>query len=149
MTYSAEAFYTGAHRDAPVIIETPEQMDALIDDLLAGDFSNSVATLYLRERPKNAAGFVDHEFLIAVNAGDGVGSLSYDGPDETDTLVSKGAVSQHEEIHYYYVGNDREFPRDSLISLDAVRQAAKEFLATGGQKPTAVEWQPAGYSVES
>jgi len=148
MIYSAEAFYTATHRDGPAIIQTPEQMDALIDDLLMGDVSNSIATLYIRERPKNPAGFVDHELVLAVNAEDGVGGLSYDGPDEDDTLFSKGTISQHDEVHYFYVGNDREFPRDSLIPLEAVRQAAKQFLASGGEKPTNVEWQPAAYPVQ-
>ena len=82
----------------------------------------------------------DHEFGVAVDAEDGVGSLWYLG--DGDTWNSLGARSTRDEVFYCYMGNDRGFPIDSLISLDLVRQATKEFLATGGQRPTCVRWQP-------
>ena len=42
---------------------------------------------------------------------------------------------------YFIVGNAIEFPDRSKIPIDLVRRAVKEFLASGGQRPTCVQWQ--------
>jgi hypothetical protein len=44
-------------------------------------------------------------------------------------------------VIYYYLDHDHEYPRDSDISIDAIRRAVKEFLASGGKRPTCVQWQ--------
>ncbi|RSS57504.1 Imm1 family immunity protein [Streptomyces sp. WAC01280] len=36
----------------------------------------------------------------------------------------------------------RELPEHCKIPADLVRAATKEFIATGGQRPTCVEWKP-------
>ncbi|MEU4198317.1 hypothetical protein AB0E69_40920 [Kribbella sp. NPDC026611] len=61
MSYTIEAYYRHGHGKDPVIITTPEQVDDLVDALLAGPFDNTIAALYLREQPKNAKGRPDHE----------------------------------------------------------------------------------------
>jgi Immunity protein Imm1 len=148
MAYSAEAYYTHAHTDDPVIISTPEGMDRVIDDLLAGDWEHSVAAVYLRERPLNAAGVPDHELLVAVDADTGLGALFLNAPGETHSLYSKGTTQQPDDVLYYYMGSERDFPHDSEIPVDAVRHAAKEFLATG-KRPTCVQWQPNGIPTQA
>jgi hypothetical protein len=40
------------------------------------------------------------------------------------------------------MGNDTDFPVDSEIPIDLIRQATKEFIASGGERPTCVQWQP-------
>lgn len=141
MSYSVEAYYRHEHGDAPVVVHTPEQMDELIAALLNEPFDNSEAALYVRERPANERGYPDHEFRIAVDSEDKVGGLRYMGGG--GTYFSKGALSKHEEISYCHMGSAHDYPRDSEISLDAVRQAAREFLTSGGERPTNVEWQDA------
>ena len=138
MTYTAEAYFKHDHSDKPIIVGTPEQMDAVIDALLAEPFDNSVAALYIRERPLNTAGVPDHELLIAVNGIDQVGALCYRGEV---TSTAKGAASKYDDVVYYYMGSDRPFPRDSDLPLDTIRQAAREFLATGGERPSNLQWQ--------
>jgi Immunity protein Imm1 len=123
----------------PTIIATPEDVDAFIDELLTADFDTSIAMLEVQERPLNPNGFPDHELSVAVNSKDNVGALHYMGP--TFVSFSKGHVSKYDEVVYYYLGNDHEFPRDSDISIDTIRQAVKEFLASGGERPTCVPWQ--------
>ncbi|MBT8226775.1 MAG: hypothetical protein HKP61_17115 [Dactylosporangium sp.] len=139
MSTSVEAYFDQDHGEHPIVVRRDEDMDALIDALLAQPFSNSMATLYVAERPLNAAGVPDHEFAIGVDAEDGVGSLWYMGAG--GGWYSQGARSQRDEVYYCYMGNDRDFPADSVIPLELVRQAAKEFLANAGARPVAVAWQ--------
>lgn len=136
MKYSIAAYYTS---DKPTIITEPDQVGSFIADLLSAGYDNSIAKLHIRERPLNAAGFPDHMLRVAVNADDNVGGLAYIGPDAGG--FSKGQLSKYDEVVYYYAGHDHEFPRDSEIPLTAVSEAVKEFLASGGERPTCVQWQ--------
>ncbi|MFD7157982.1 Imm1 family immunity protein [Kribbella sp. WER1] len=132
-----KAYYRDEHGDTPLRIETATELDALIDALLAEPYENSVAALYVEGR-LNDAGVPDHELLIAVNAEDKVGGLRFMG--DGGTYFSAGQPSRHDEVVYYYMGSDREFPHASEISIDALRDAVKNFLANGGHRPTGVEW---------
>ncbi|MFF1818294.1 Imm1 family immunity protein [Kribbella sp. NPDC058245] len=132
-----EAYYRHEHGDKPVRIQTDEDLDALVDALLAEPYENSVAALYVEGR-LNAAGVPDHELLVAVNHEDRVGGLRFMG--DGGTYFSAGEPSRHDEVIYYYMGNDREFPRASEITIDTLRKAVKTFLANGGHRPTGVEW---------
>lgn len=137
---TVKAYFKHGHGAAPVRVSTPEEVDALIDALLKEPFDNSVVALYVEGR-LNKAGVPDHELLVAVNADDQVGALNYMG--SAGSFFAKGATSKYEEAVYYYMGHDREFPRDSALPLDVVRQAAKEFLASGGERPEGVGWEAA------
>lgn len=136
MTHSIAAYYTSSE---PTIITGPDQVDAFITELLGAGYDNSIAKLHIRERPRNTAGFPDHMLRVAVNADDNVGGLAYLGP--TFGGFGKGQLSWYDEVVYYYAGHDHEFPRDSEIPLTAVAEAVKEFLASGGERPTCVRWQ--------
>lgn len=138
--FSAEAYFRHGHGPSPVVVHTAGDIDTLIDELLAEPRSNSLADLYIRERPLNSAGFPDHELGVGVDAARGVGGLSHLGPD--GTWYTLGARSDLGEVSYSYMGNDTPFPIDSEIPLDLVRRAAKEFLTSGGRRPTCVRWQP-------
>jgi Immunity protein Imm1 len=142
VTYTAEAYY-GTHGAEPAVLSTPADVDRMIDALLSNDWSDTVASVYLRERPLNAAGVPDHELLVAVNPDDKVGGLFYNGHQgEPASLYSKGASVKADSAFYYYFGNEREFPAGSQISIETIRAAVKEFLMTGN-RPTVVEWQAA------
>jgi hypothetical protein len=139
------AYFRHGHGNDPVVLASAEDANKLVDDLLTEPFDNSVATLYHRARPATEFGFPDHELTIAVAADDHVGGVRYMGEYHgvPGTWFSKGATSEYDEVVYYYMGHDREYPRDSEVSLDAVRQAVRDFLLSGGQRPSAVEWQEA------
>lgn len=140
MSYSAEAYYEGDHRDHPVIVRCDDDVDALIDTLLANPFHNSMATLHVIERP-GRNGRPDHELGVAVDAEGGVGGLWYLN-STAGAWHTLGNRSQRDEVFYCFVGNARDFPIDSEIPLDLLRQATKEFVSSGGQRPTCVRWQP-------
>jgi hypothetical protein len=139
MGHRVKAYFRKGHGDNPVLVSTDEDMDALIDQLLAEPFSNSIAAIYSLDRPLNAAGVPDHELYLAVNAKAGVGGLRYTGEH---TWFSQGTPSSRDEVFYNYMGNDTDFPPDSEISIGLLRQAAKEFLHHNGDRPTCVQWQP-------
>lgn len=139
MTVSAEAYFTHEHDDDPVRLSTPGDVDRLVDELLAGSWENSVAALYVDGR-LNAAGVPDHELLVAVDyKNKSVGALRYMGDEGVH--FTKGNTDGDDAVPYYYMGSDREFPRNSLLPLDQIRTAVKEFLAGGGDRPMGVEWR--------
>ncbi|GAA0625661.1 hypothetical protein HPO96_35925 [Kribbella sandramycini] len=132
------AYYKHEHDTQPLILETAADIDLLIDGLLSEDYDHSVAALYVEGR-LNAAGVPDHELLVAVNNEDGdVGALRYMGDGGTYYTHGPGNA----EVTYFYTGSDREFPADSEVSLTDVREAIKEFLATG-TRPAGLEWTKA------
>lgn len=138
MEHTVEAYFRHGHGEHPVLVSTDDEMDALVDQLLAEPFENSIAACYSLDRPFNAAGVPDHELYLAVNAKAGVGSLSYTGER---VWYSQGTPSNRDEVFYCYMGNDTDFPHDSEVSIGLLRQAAKEFLTNGGNRPTCVTWQ--------
>jgi hypothetical protein len=138
MTYIAEAYFKHSHGENPVRVISPEDVDALIDAMLAESFANSLAVLYLRDRPELEGGGPDHEIRIGVNDDDKVGSicLVLDG----QVWFTKGEHIRNDDVFYNYMGNNADFPQDSEISLEALRTAVKGILAGGGVRPESVEW---------
>lgn len=141
MTYTIEAYFKHGHGKDPVVILSPEQVDQLIEDLLAQSFDNTIAALYVRERPKTDKGRPDHELRVGVDPERKLGSLRYAGVvgEERGSWYVGGQPVQHEEVYYEYMGNPQEFPTDAELSLEVVRQLVKELLATG-ERPASVEW---------
>jgi hypothetical protein len=138
MTYIAEAYFKHSHGENPVRVTSPDDVDALIDAMLAESFANSLAVLYLCDRPELAGGGPDHEVRIGVNGEDKVGSicLVLDGR----VWFTKGERTRDDDVFYNYMGNSADFPQDSEISLDALRSAVSEVLAGGGVRAESVEW---------
>ncbi|MDX6236134.1 MAG: hypothetical protein QOG10_949 [Kribbellaceae bacterium] len=138
MTYTAEAYFKHSHGEHPVRVTSPDEVDALIDAMLAESFANSLAVLYLRDRPELESGGPDHEVRIGVNGDDKVGGvcLVLDG----QVWFTKGQHTRDDDVFYNYMGNGADFPRDSEISLDALRTAVKEILAGAGVRAESVEW---------
>ncbi|MGZ0152005.1 Imm1 family immunity protein [Kribbella sp. WER1] len=133
-----KAYYKHEHGDAPLRLQTPDDVDQLVDGLLAEDYSNSVAAMYV-EGGLNAAGVPNHELLMAINNEDGdVGALRYMG--EGGTYYSQGQAGGDNELTYYYTGSDREFPADSEIPIEQIRQTVKEFIESG-ERPPSISWQ--------
>ncbi|MFI7059853.1 Imm1 family immunity protein [Kribbella sp. NPDC050124] len=141
MAHSAKAYFKHGHGDDPVSLSNAEDVDRLIEDLLAESWENSVAAIYVNDR-LNQAGVPDHELLVAVDYDTRTtGSLRYMGDD--GVYFSQGKDHNSDPALYYYMGSDREFPRAATLPLADVRTAVKEFLAGGGKRPSAIEWREA------
>ena len=86
MGYHVEAQYRPEHGDAPQILASHEDVDALVDHPLGEDFYHTVAALYAVERPHLPSGVPDHEMCLAVDPILKVGALTF--MDETGNWAS-------------------------------------------------------------
>ncbi len=91
---TVRAFYKNG--EEPTLIDTPADIDALVDAVLAEMFENSVITLYSTARPLMDSGVPDHEMRVAILAEAKVGGIRYAGDDGTNegSWYVPGQVSQ-------------------------------------------------------
>jgi hypothetical protein len=148
MTTTVRAFYKNGA--GPTLLDTHEDVDALVDAVQAEPFENSVITLYSTARPLMESGVPDHEMRIAIHAEAKVGGIRYAGDDGTHegSWYVPGQESEREEVFYYYQGHDQGWPQDSEVSIEQVRQAVREFVEGSGARPQTFEWRewPEGVS---
>ncbi|GHA50731.1 hypothetical protein GCM10010329_85910 [Streptomyces spiroverticillatus] len=135
----AEARYRPGHGKQPVFLFSSEEVDKVIDDLLTGPEDQNLAELYSLKRDLLPSGFPDHSFMIGVDRGRSVGLVSFS--DSGGSFVTVGEPGGNPEFGYLMAGHHTEFEIDSEIPLALVREASRQFLATGGRRPTCVEWQ--------
>ncbi|APE19547.1 hypothetical protein vnz_00030 [Streptomyces venezuelae] len=131
----------------PVLVAIEDDVDSLIDALLAGPPFHDAAHLVSRARPMTGLGFPDHELYVGVNRDAQVGALVLLAP-ETGFVASVGVLGSQIEVVYHVAGHGTEFPADSEIPLGLVRSAVKEFLHSGGGVPTCVVWKPIEVAAE-
>jgi hypothetical protein len=139
MAYHARAYYLREHNDNPLILSEPENVDNLVDQLLAIPGSDNMAVLYIQERPRGPHNLPDHELFLALNRGRSVGALKFG--DKNGNWATRGPANDQPPGEYVFMGTESEFPAQVDISLDLLRTAVKEFLASGGQRPAGVDWQ--------
>lgn len=132
-----EAWYDAEH-DGPTIIRTPDELDAVLDAVTGWD-GRILVDLYVADNRARAT------FNVGVNARTRCGALYYadDHGEWFSMATTESDQAPVERILYYYMNSDTEYPGDCEIPLDVVRRAAHEYMATGGERPTALTWQPA------
>ncbi|MDX2972599.1 Imm1 family immunity protein [Kribbella solani] len=142
MSYSLRAFFKQDQEPSPWVLQTPVDVDTLIDAVLSEPPTNSVITLYVAERPKTEHDMPDHELRVAINQESKVGGVRYSGPHDGGAGVwyAAGALSERDEVFYYYMGHDEGWPQDSEVSLDTIRAAVKSLLLSGGRM-TDIQWR--------
>ncbi|HEY0692609.1 MAG TPA: Imm1 family immunity protein [Kribbella sp.] len=146
MSVRIKAYYKHGHGENPVILETAQDADALVDAMLSEEFDNSVAALYADTRPKASSGYPDHELRIALFTECKIGGIRYGGGDTKDVTYVPGKTSEREEVFYNYMHHDEGWPADSEVSIEQVRQAVRELVEGNGARPGSFEWKewPAG-----
>jgi hypothetical protein len=129
-------------RDGGVDLKTDEDVDNLIDAVLAQDFEYSVIHLHAEGRV-NDAGFPNHHFSVGIDNEDGqVGSLFYWGPQYEGMFYAPGKRSKRPQgVFYCYQGHGEAWPQDAELPVDQIRQVVKEFVAINGDRPTSIEWR--------
>ena len=140
MSVMIKAYFKHGHGENPVILETAQDADALVDALLSEDFDNSVAALYADTRTRVNPDYPDHELRIAWFAEGKVGGIRYAGGDSKDVTYVPGKTSEREEVFYNYMHHDEGWPVDSEVSIEQIRQAVREFVEGNGARPTGLEW---------
>ncbi|MFF9675781.1 Imm1 family immunity protein [Streptomyces eurythermus] len=138
MTSPVQAYYRHEHGENPALLQSPRDVDVLIDTLLASGPSENLASLHSLERPLMPAGFPDHELLVGANGDLQLGVLAF---TDEKVMVSFDPLAGRPEVCYSIMGSATEFPSCSEIPISLVRQAVKEFLLSGGRQPTCIEWQ--------
>lgn len=129
--------------DEWLVITTEQGIDLLIDDLRKPNAGENMARLFSNERPTLPSGFPDHELCIGVSDRMPVGIVSF--CDAEGRLVSRGSPESHQDVQYGFCGDVSEFSAGWEIPIAQVREAAKEFLASGGLRPACLEWQVPEY----
>ncbi|MCP2093896.1 MULTISPECIES: Imm1 family immunity protein [Actinosynnema] len=128
-----EAWYDW-ESDGPTIVRTTEELDRVLDRVVGWE-GPALVELLVAENLTRAV------FDVGLNGKIGLGTLYYSGGG-SGRLCSLGASSGEGNVLYYYMNSDTEFPLSSEVPLDLVRQAAHEYMSTGGERPTVVDWQP-------
>ena len=132
-----EVWYDIKHDDA-TIVRTPAELDAVLDEVASWKENYNIIELLIADDPVRA--ILD----VGIDVEAGRGTLYYAGEGYDDGCFTRGgSKSDKDLLLYYYMGSDREFPRDSEIPLATVRKAAHEYMTTGGNRPTGIDWQPA------
>lgn len=120
---------------APTVIRTAAELDAVLDTVVAWPRPNTVQLLIVDD-PGRA--ILD----VGLDGGHGRGALYYAGGEHREGCTSQGPDAADPPPIYYYLGSDTEYPADAEILLDDVRKAAHEYMSTGGERPTGILWQP-------
>jgi hypothetical protein len=129
------AYYARGHGDNPVLVETADAVDLLIDRVRAESPTRAPILLELHLADDPYAQGLD----VGVNGDHGV--LRYSGREWPDGLYSFGDAAETTPKRYFYLDSDTEFPASAEIPLAVVRQAVRDFLATGGALPPGVTWR--------
>jgi hypothetical protein len=134
-----EVYYRRGHRENPPILTSSDDVDRLIDVLLTGEEFCNMADLHSLDRELLPSGYPDHELLVGVNRSLPVGVLEF--MDADGNRVTLGPETGRGEVVYHVAKNPTEFPNRAEVPIELIRQAVKEFVMSGGQRPTCVEWQ--------
>ncbi|MYV37587.1 hypothetical protein GT030_01580 [Streptomyces sp. SID1328] len=132
-----EVQFQPEHTKTPALLASADDVDSFIDALLNGQHDRNCAVVYSLDRPTMPSGYRDHELAVGVDRVAQVGALTLAADDG---YVSKGSMDRGIG-EYMLLGHVREFMPGSEIPIELVRQAVKEFLSSGGQIPTCIEWQ--------
>ncbi|MFD9567015.1 Imm1 family immunity protein [Streptomyces sp. NPDC059994] len=142
MLRGAEAVFKEEHLEKPLPIDSAEAVDLLIDALIAGHPSRNTAQVFSLDRKPLQSGDPDHEFLVGVDPDAQVGIVGF--ADSEGSYVPSG-VAEKEHVTYMLLTYPREFLESPEIPIDLVRQVVKEFVLSGGLRPTCIEWQEEPY----
>jgi len=130
------AYYTTEHADDPVVVASADDVAGLLDAVREKypDGAAVLITVLVADDPWG------QELSVGVDGDKGV--LRYSGHGDFRGSYSKSVEpSNAEPVIYYYVTADSEFPPNSEVPISTVQAAVVEYLATGGQRPSAAEWQ--------
>jgi hypothetical protein len=136
-----QARYRREHAREPAVLSTAEDVDAMIDSLFLSPVDENLAQVHSLQRPLLPSGVPDHEVLVGVDGSRRVGVVAFGDSDGNAFTLSSPEDYRDGEVAYCIMGHRREFPDHSEVPVDLVRQAVKEFLFSGGQRPECVQWR--------
>lgn len=135
-----KAFYDPWPAEA-VTLSTPAQVDELLDRMAAEAESPEVEVGLVAQidGKDDDEGWSILQFGIRA-AGSLCGFVGHVGKDSASVMSDNGGTSP-EMIAYDYQYNEREVPSNAEVSLDTVRKAVHDYVASGGARPGGVTWR--------
>jgi hypothetical protein len=137
-----QAWWHTAHYQAPALLVTFDDVDGLIEALHGADGHRTAARLVLHPsvRPYMPTGAPDHDLILGVDGTEELGSLRLTTSDAVWYAVGKPA-DDDQPVVYRLLGGRQAFPPDSLVPLDDIRAAVKDFLINSGcRRPVGLNW---------
>ncbi|MBY8876856.1 Imm1 family immunity protein [Actinacidiphila acidipaludis] len=138
----AEAVFEEEHLETGFPLASAEAVDLMIDALIAGHPSHNMARVFSLDRTPLSSGGPDHEFVVGIDPDAQVGIVGF--ADGEGSFVPSG-VADKAEMTYMLLTYPRNFLESPEISIELVRQVTKEFVLSGGLRPTCIEWQEEPY----
>ncbi|SMC69151.1 Imm1 family immunity protein [Lentzea albidocapillata] len=137
MSYVLEASYK--HGAGVSLLRTNDDIDGFLTELLNAGPDYQSATVYAMD--ESADEDPTHELVVGVDQASALGAVRFAGDD--GEWFSKGEQVNPDGVRYLYYGTAHEFPADSEVPLDVVRQALRELLSNEGTRPEGLSWQAA------
>ncbi|MGH8792704.1 MAG: Imm1 family immunity protein [Stackebrandtia sp.] len=127
-------WYEPGHGDQGLTATTEDELRAALDAFITDEHYLSIMQMVITDSD-------GHDVLMELAAAskDEQGALRYSS--SAHVWFSQGEPTDYEVMEFAYYRTPHSFPTDSLIPIEEVRQAAAEFLTSGGQRPTCVRWQ--------
>ncbi|MCR3746115.1 Imm1 family immunity protein [Lentzea californiensis] len=137
MSYVLEASYK--HGAGVTLLRTDDDVDGFLTELLDAGQDYRSATVYAVDECADED--PTHELVVGVDQASALGAVRY--ADDDGEWFSRGEQVKPDGVRYLYYGTAHEFPADSEVPLDVVRQALQELLANQGMRPEGLSWQAA------
>ncbi|MEV8372982.1 Imm1 family immunity protein [Kribbella sp. NPDC056861] len=135
MSEHVEATYQSGDTDRSEIIQSPEQLEALMDEAAAHEYPVWLELVI----PGETEGVFDNTVLW-IGLGAPFSSLMYtERGKDGNRYDSVGTLGAPDGATFGYGGTPTSMPAGSAIEVAAARAAAIEFLATG-QRSSKVDW---------
>ena len=135
MSCVLEASYK--HGAGVTLLRTDGDIDDFLAELLNAGPDYQSATVYAVDEATDEDPV--HELVAGIDQAAALGAVRYAG--EEGEWFSKGDRVNPDGVRYLYYGTAQEFPADSEVPLDLVRQALRELLSSEGKRPESVTWQ--------
>lgn len=119
--------------DPAIMLDTADDVERFVDQVAQASAGQQVSSMV-------EVSFAGDDDAPMLNVGIGASTGFVHWLDD-DAVMSVGDASRAGTITYDYAGHPAEVPASAEVSLDDVRRAVREYLLTGGGRPTGVAWR--------
>lgn len=122
----------------PLIIASEQALDEFVAGLIR-DYGNHSASAYAVRSAEAQVEATEPCLEFAVNKDGKHGGLKFfDG----ETVHYARGVTSLQQPSYQFFGNTQDWPSDSVLTLETVKDAVDHFRTHGGAKSVSLDWAP-------
>lgn len=111
-----------------------DDVDRLLDQMAADAAKHDVPVMAEAAR-RDADGWG----ILQFGLGPAAGFVGFMGP--SGSAISSNGQAPADEVVYDYMGHQRDVPAAAEVPPEDVRQAVREFVRTGGERPSGITWR--------